>query len=144
MQKVKTIVSLVLVGVTLLAAGCASHPSSSPSPKPSGSPSPSTAASTSKTTTATSSSSAPSSNTSTSTSTASSTTAASPTPKKMSWPTPPEMQIDKNKKYYATIDTSLGSFKVELFASESPLTVNSFCLFIPPGLLQRHYFPPHS
>ncbi|MBN1190159.1 MAG: peptidylprolyl isomerase [Dehalococcoidales bacterium] len=36
------------------------------------------------------------------------------------------MQIDKSKKYYAVLDTTLGSFKVELFASEAPLTVNNF------------------
>jgi len=36
------------------------------------------------------------------------------------------MQIDKKKKYYATLETSLGSFKIELYASETPLTVNNF------------------
>jgi cyclophilin family peptidyl-prolyl cis-trans isomerase len=36
------------------------------------------------------------------------------------------MTIDKSKKYIATMETSLGSFKIELFASESPVTVNNF------------------
>ncbi|MCL2678690.1 MAG: peptidylprolyl isomerase [Dehalococcoidia bacterium] len=36
------------------------------------------------------------------------------------------MIIDSAKTYTATFDTSLGSFKVELFASESPLTANNF------------------
>ena len=39
---------------------------------------------------------------------------------------PPKMQIDTKKKYFASFDTSLGSFKIELFAQESPLTVNNF------------------
>ena len=42
------------------------------------------------------------------------------------WSTPPAMQIDLTKKYTAVFDTSLGSFKVELFATESPKTVNNF------------------
>jgi len=42
------------------------------------------------------------------------------------WNTPPAMIIDSAKTYTATFDTSLGSFKVELFASESPLTANNF------------------
>lgn len=36
------------------------------------------------------------------------------------------MQIDQDKKYTATIDTSLGTMKAELFASEAPMTVNNF------------------
>ena len=44
----------------------------------------------------------------------------------LSWNTPPAMQIDTTKKYCATFDTNLGTFKVELFADESPNTVNNF------------------
>ncbi|MCL2678691.1 MAG: peptidylprolyl isomerase [Dehalococcoidia bacterium] len=44
----------------------------------------------------------------------------------LQWTAPPEMQIDQSRTYYAIFDTSLGSFKVELFASESPQTVNNF------------------
>ena len=44
----------------------------------------------------------------------------------MQWNTPPAMQIDTAKNYIATVDTSLGSFKIKLFANESPNTVNNF------------------
>jgi len=57
----------------------------------------------------------------------------SPTPKAMSWSTPPAMQIDTNKKYTATIDTTLGSFKIQLLAQESPLTVNNFVFLAKQG-----------
>ncbi|MEK7354035.1 MAG: peptidylprolyl isomerase [Chloroflexota bacterium] len=46
--------------------------------------------------------------------------------KSMQWNTPPAMQIDTAKNYIATVDTSLGSFKIKLFANESPNTVNNF------------------
>ncbi len=49
-----------------------------------------------------------------------------PSPKVMSWPQPPAMQIDTSKKYVATVDTTLGSFKIQLLAQESPKTVNNF------------------
>jgi peptidylprolyl isomerase len=39
---------------------------------------------------------------------------------------PPAMQIDPKKKYAATIDTSMGSMKADLFADEAPITVNNF------------------
>ncbi len=42
------------------------------------------------------------------------------------WSSPPEMTIDPSKKYIATVETSLGSFKIELLAKESPKTVNNF------------------
>lgn len=42
------------------------------------------------------------------------------------WMTPPEMQIDPSKPYFATVNTSLGSFKIQLLAGESPRTVNNF------------------
>lgn len=46
------------------------------------------------------------------------------TPKQ--WSSPPAMQIDPSKTYYATITTTMGSFKIQLFANESPNTVNNF------------------
>ena len=49
-----------------------------------------------------------------------------PSPKPMSWSTPPAMQIDITKRYIATIDTTLGSFKINLFPQETPKTVNNF------------------
>jgi cyclophilin family peptidyl-prolyl cis-trans isomerase len=39
---------------------------------------------------------------------------------------PPAMQIDQAKHYTATIDTSMGTMKADLFASDAPITVNNF------------------
>lgn len=39
---------------------------------------------------------------------------------------PPEMQIDPNKSYIATIKTSKGTMVAELYAKDAPLTVNNF------------------
>ena len=38
----------------------------------------------------------------------------------------PDMSIDQNKKYTATIDTSRGVITVELFPKDAPKTVNNF------------------
>ncbi len=45
---------------------------------------------------------------------------------KPQWTAPPAMQIDLSKTYYAIVETDMGSFKIELFADESPQTVNNF------------------
>jgi len=42
------------------------------------------------------------------------------------YPAPPQMTIDKDKKYTATIKTDAGSVVVELAAEETPMTVNNF------------------
>ncbi len=39
---------------------------------------------------------------------------------------PPATQIDADKSYTAVFETDRGSFEVELFASEAPVTVNNF------------------
>lgn len=39
---------------------------------------------------------------------------------------PPDMVIDTNKSYRATIKTNKGDMNIELFATESPKTVNNF------------------
>ncbi|MBF0500861.1 MAG: peptidylprolyl isomerase [Candidatus Riflebacteria bacterium] len=52
-------------------------------------------------------------------------TTASGTAKKH-WAKPPEMKINPDKTYIATLKTSLGEIKVELLAKESPKTVNNF------------------
>ena len=44
----------------------------------------------------------------------------------LQWDAPPEMQIDPEKSYTATFNTSRGSFEIELFASDAPITVNNF------------------
>jgi cyclophilin family peptidyl-prolyl cis-trans isomerase len=39
---------------------------------------------------------------------------------------PPEMQIDPEKNYFATISTSKGDILVMLYADKAPITVNNF------------------
>ncbi len=39
---------------------------------------------------------------------------------------PPEMTIDPDKYYYATIRTEKGDIKIQLFAKRAPVTVNNF------------------
>ncbi len=51
------------------------------------------------------------------------------------WPQAPPMIITPNKKYYATIITSKGTMKVDLFASEVPITVNNFIF-----LAREHFY----
>jgi cyclophilin family peptidyl-prolyl cis-trans isomerase len=43
-----------------------------------------------------------------------------------SWDKPPAMAIDVNKTYCAVVQTSKGSFTLELFAKDAPKTVNNF------------------
>jgi peptidylprolyl isomerase len=45
----------------------------------------------------------------------------------------PDMQIDTQKQYRATIETSLGNIKIELFAKETPKTVNNFVVLARDG-----------
>jgi len=42
------------------------------------------------------------------------------------WAAPPEMKISPDKTYIATMKTSLGDIKLELFAKDAPNTVNNF------------------
>lgn len=42
------------------------------------------------------------------------------------WQSPPTMTINGSKTYFATIQTTLGTFKIQLFANEVPVTVNNF------------------
>jgi len=42
------------------------------------------------------------------------------------WDSPPEMTIDPNRRYTATMETTHGTMTFELFASEVPQTVNNF------------------
>jgi cyclophilin family peptidyl-prolyl cis-trans isomerase len=47
----------------------------------------------------------------------------------LQWSKPPEMAIDVNKTYTATVDTNKGTFKVEFYPADAPKTVNNFiCL----------------
>lgn len=42
------------------------------------------------------------------------------------WNSPPVMQIDTSKTYFAVVETTLGTFKIQLFADETPRAVNNF------------------
>ena len=42
------------------------------------------------------------------------------------YPAPPQMAIDPNKTYTATLDTSKGEIVCDLFAKDAPKTVNNF------------------
>jgi len=48
------------------------------------------------------------------------------TPEFKTWPEPPEMTIDPNKIYVATIKTEHGDIVVELDAKRAPITTNNF------------------
>src|SRR5207244_8965009 len=48
----------------------------------------------------------------------------------------PAMSIDPSKKYAATIDTSMGAMKADLFASEAPTTVNNFVFLARQGFYE--------
>lgn len=50
------------------------------------------------------------------------------------WSSPPAMQIDVNKQYSAVFHTNYGNFTVQLFAKDSPKTVNNFVF------LAKHHF----
>jgi peptidyl-prolyl cis-trans isomerase B (cyclophilin B) len=42
------------------------------------------------------------------------------------WQSPPEMKIDPQKSYAATMETNKGTIEIELFAEHAPITVNNF------------------
>ena len=44
----------------------------------------------------------------------------------MQWSSPPEMVIDPEKRYFATMRTNKGVVEIELFPKETPNTVNNF------------------
>lgn len=63
----------------------------------------------------------------------------SPTTAKQ-WTSPPAMQIDTSKTYYATVSTTMGSFKIQLFPSEAPNTVNNFVFLASQGFYKGIIF----
>jgi cyclophilin family peptidyl-prolyl cis-trans isomerase len=77
-RKMKKLITVILLGVTMFAVGCAGQSNAAPTPKP------------------------------------------------MSWSKAPAMTIDTSKQYIATVDTTLGSFKIQLFPQETPIAVNNF------------------
>lgn len=50
------------------------------------------------------------------------------------WSSPPAMSIDVKKQYDAVVNTNYGSFTIQLFAKDSPKTVNNFVF------LAKHHF----
>lgn len=42
------------------------------------------------------------------------------------WDSPPEMQIDTDKTYSATMETDRGNIEIELYPEHAPVTVNNF------------------
>lgn len=52
----------------------------------------------------------------------------------------PEMKINPDKQYTATIQTSLGDIKVELFAKDAPITVNNFVFLAREGFYEGVIF----
>ena len=44
----------------------------------------------------------------------------------MQWESPPEMQIDVEKSYTATLETDRGAIQLELKPRDAPITVNNF------------------
>ena len=56
-------------------------------------------------------------------------------PKKQDFKSPPDMGIDPNKRYTATLDTSLGEIVIALDALKAPKTVNNFVF-----LALHHYY----
>jgi cyclophilin family peptidyl-prolyl cis-trans isomerase len=123
LKKIKKILTVMLLSVTIFAIGCADQPTSSST----------VVATTSTTRPPASSTSTAATSTTTTKTTTTTTTTTSTTPKttaststRPTYTAAPAMEIDTSKKYFALLDTSLGTFKIELFASESPITVNNF------------------
>ncbi|MBV8779767.1 MAG: peptidylprolyl isomerase [Phycisphaerae bacterium] len=58
-----------------------------------------------------------------------------PPPTRRSFDKRPDMKIDKDKKYIATIDTDKGQIVCELYPKDAPQTVNSFVF-----LAKEHFY----
>lgn len=53
---------------------------------------------------------------------------------------PPTLLIDSNKKYTATLHTTLGDISIDLFASEAPKTANNFVFLAREGFYDNAKF----
>jgi len=49
------------------------------------------------------------------------------------WDNPPENQIDTDREYRVSMETSKGNIAIELYASAAPITVNNFVFLINEG-----------
>ncbi len=59
---------------------------------------------------------------------------------KHTYSSPPAVDIDKDKKYTASIETNKGAIIVELFADEAPITVNNFIFLAGEGFYEDVIF----
>jgi len=55
------------------------------------------------------------------------------------YPKPPPVEIDPSRKHTAVVKTSCGTFEIELFAAESPVTVNNFVFLSQQGFYDGTY-----
>jgi len=60
--------------------------------------------------------------------------------KPTSWETPPEMAIDPEAVYIATLETEKGDIVIELFADRAPITVNNFVFLAEQGYYDNTTF----
>lgn len=61
------------------------------------------------------------------------------------WSSSPALEIDTNKRYRATLETSKGTIVLELFPKQAPLTVNNFVFLARQGFydgLTFHRYVP--
>jgi cyclophilin family peptidyl-prolyl cis-trans isomerase len=56
------------------------------------------------------------------------------------WSTPPDMEIDPEKNYRATLKTDNGDIVIDLFADKTPKTVNNFVFLARAGFYDRTMF----
>jgi cyclophilin family peptidyl-prolyl cis-trans isomerase len=56
------------------------------------------------------------------------------------WNTPPDLQIDLKKNYSAILHTDKGDIKVQLHASQAPVTVNNFVFLARAGFYDGTIF----
>jgi len=68
------------------------------------------------------------------------TSCAGAAPKPKTYSAPPPMTIDTSKQYIATIETEKGDLVLELFASDVPITVNSFVFLAREGFYDGSTF----
>ncbi len=60
--------------------------------------------------------------------------------KQLHWSTPPSMQIDPNKTYEAIVKTTKGEMAIDLFAKDTPITVNNFVFLARQGFYDHTKF----
>lgn len=59
---------------------------------------------------------------------------------RLQWNQAPAMQIDSNKAYFATLQTTMGDVRIELFVKDAPITVNNFVFLARQGYYDNVVF----